>query len=171
MVEQKEKKLFYIQLFDNFFQTEDIISIKESVLDENINPNDAIIIYQKLILTSIKNNGLIQCSVVSPQIIKNKIGYESNLSRNEDIKTIEQVILILEKLSLIVIADNAVYLTKAIQYATFELQFLHTKSHFHLRIKDCLIISKLGSMKISCSITFFNKKMVRITPLPPLVII
>ena len=61
MVEQKEKKLFYIQLFDNFFQTEDIISIKESALDENINPNDAIIIYQKLILTSIKNNGLIQC--------------------------------------------------------------------------------------------------------------
>ena len=51
MVEQKEKKLFYIQLFDNFFQTEDIISIKESALDENINPNDAIIIYQKLILT------------------------------------------------------------------------------------------------------------------------
>ena len=62
MVEQKEKKLFYIQLFDNFFQTEDIISIKESALDENINPNDAIIIYQKLILTSIKNNGLIQTS-------------------------------------------------------------------------------------------------------------
>ena len=59
MVEQKEKKLFYIQLFDNFFQTEDIISIKESALDENINPNDTIIIYQKLILTSIKNNGLI----------------------------------------------------------------------------------------------------------------
>lgn len=116
MVKQKEKKLFYIQLFDNFFQTEDIISIKESALDENINPNDAIIIYQKLILTSIKNNGLIQCSVVSPQIIKNKIGYESNLSRNEDIKTIEQVILILEKLGLIVIADNALYLTKAIQY-------------------------------------------------------
>ena len=98
MVEQKEKKLFYIQLFDNFFQTEDIISIKESALDENINPNDAIIIYQKLILTSIKNNGLIQCSMVAPQIIKNKIGYESNFSKINIICSIVLISSFLDKL-------------------------------------------------------------------------
>jgi len=116
MEEQKEKKLFYIQIFDNFFNTEDMFSLKDMCLDEDLDPNNAFIIYLKLMLLSLANNGLISCTVVSPQIIKNKICYESNLSRKEDVETIEKVILILEKLGLLVITDNAIYMTKAIQY-------------------------------------------------------
>lgn len=114
--QQKEKKLFYIQLMENFFESDELIMIEESALDKGEDPTSFQMIYLKLILKSLCNDGLIKTdTVLTPQMIKAKIRFKTNRKRDDDLKTIDEAIQTFEELGLVIVSKNALFIKKALE--------------------------------------------------------
>lgn len=116
-MEQNGKRLFYIQLMENFFESEDMQLIADFALEKEMDPSTFQFIYLKLILKSLKNDGIIKSdySIISPQIIKAKIGFRTNRGYNEDIKTIDECIKSLKDAGLVLVSDKALFICKALE--------------------------------------------------------
>jgi len=116
MSEQKEKKLFYIQLMENFFESDELIMIEEIALDKGQDPSAFQLIYLKLILKSLANDGLIKSDMVlTPQLIKTRIKFKTNRKREEDLKTIDEAIQSFEELGLVILNEKALFVKKALE--------------------------------------------------------
>lgn len=116
MSEQKEKKLFYIQLMENFFESDELIMIEESALDKGEDPSSFQMIYLKLILKSLCNDGLIKTdTILTPQIIKAKIRFKTNRKRDDDLKTIDEAVKTFEELGLVIVSKQALFIKKALE--------------------------------------------------------
>lgn len=115
MAEQKSK-IFFIQMTENFFESEDLLTIKDIALDKNLDPIAFQMIYLKMILASLSNDGLIKTDgILTPQILKAKLRFSTNQDRKKDLETIDEAVKTFSALGLIVQCDNAIYVKKALE--------------------------------------------------------
>lgn len=120
---QFDKRIFFIQLTETFFESEDLIVIEEVALQENLNCNDLIIFYLKLILKSLKNDGLIDFEkTMTPQMLKAKLRFRSSLNRLEDLKFVDKALILLEEIGLVKFDKNKLFVVKALDYAMNKLE-------------------------------------------------
>lgn len=99
----EQKKLFYIQLTNNFFKSENMLLIIDEAKARNLDVAHIELIYIKLILASLANDGLIrsQNGELTPQKVKALIEYSTGNYRN-DLETINKSIELFEDLDLII---------------------------------------------------------------------
>lgn len=118
-----EKRLFYIQLTENFFESEDMLEIAEAAEFEGINVNDLQLLYLKLIIKSLRFDGIIKSEkVLTPRSLKSKIGFKTGKGLIEDNNIVDAGIQILEDLGLISIEDNLLFVKKALLYTMNKLE-------------------------------------------------
>lgn len=99
----EQKKLFYFQMSVNFFKSESLLLIVDESKARNLDLAHIELIYIKLILASLANNGLIKSSSgeLTPQKIKALIEYTTGNYR-DDIETINKALTMFEELDLII---------------------------------------------------------------------
>lgn len=140
--QQKEKKLFYIQLMENFFESDELIMIEDSALDKGEDPTAFQLIYLKLILKSLCNDGLIKTdTVLTPQLIKTKIRFKTNRKREADLKTIDEAIKTFEELGLIIISNQALFVKKALELTMTKQE--ESQKRFLERRRNKVLIDEL----------------------------
>ena len=115
-MQPEERRLFFIQLNENFFKTnESILLIQDSV--SGVERILFISIYLQLILASLRNDGVIKntfrTATIPPKVLKAKIGFSTgNLS--SDLDTVQKAIALFEELELIKITrDGSIYVPGA----------------------------------------------------------
>lgn len=140
--QEKEKKLFYIQLMENFFESDELIMIEDSALDKGEDPTCFQMIYLKLILKSLANDGLIKSdTVLTPQLIKTKIRFKTNRKREADLKTIDEAIKTFEELGLIIISNQALFVKKALELTMTKQE--ESQKRFLERRRNKVLIDEL----------------------------
>lgn len=119
----EDKRIFFIQLKETFFESEDLIVLEEVALQENLNCNDLIIFYLKLILKSLQNDGLIEFDkTLTPQMLKAKLRFRSSLNRTEDLKFVDKALILLEEIGLVKFDNAKIFVIKALDYAMNKLE-------------------------------------------------
>lgn len=140
--QQKEKKLFYIQLMENFFESDELIMIEDSALDKGEDPSSFQMIYLKLILKSLCNDGLIKTdTVLTPQLIKTKIRFKTNRKREDDLKTIDEAIKSFEELGLVILSEQVLFVKKALELTMSKEE--ESQKRFLERRKNKVLIDEL----------------------------
>lgn len=119
---KEDKRLFFIQLHENFFNYEDMIELEDVALSNGMNPNDLMIFYLKLILISLRNDGLIEFNLLTPQSLKAKLRFRSGLDREHDLKFIDQSLQLLKELGLVRYNSTDLYVMKALDLTMNKLE-------------------------------------------------
>ncbi len=111
--QKKERRLFFIQLMEDFFDNEDIEGIREVARERQF---EYIYIYLQLILKSLATDGYLRKDNIhpyTPQLLRRKINFASGREIEEDIKLIDKVILDLQQLELLYVQnDGTIFMRK-----------------------------------------------------------
>lgn len=153
MSEQKNnqrKKIFFIQLTESFFETEDLLMIQESAIEKELDPSAFQLIYLKLILKSLSNDGLIKSdSVLTPRVLKARIGFKTEKGSEQDRKTLEEAIQTFAELGLIIQSDNAIFVKKALELTMNKQE--ESQQRFLERRRNKVLIEELRLKSIAVS--------------------
>lgn len=104
-MDNTNKKLFYFQFKDNFFESEEAKTIELIADDLNYNFNDLMILWLKLIAKALSHDGYIERNgglPVTPRFLKSILSFKVN----NDVEIINQFIKALSEEKLIIILKN-----------------------------------------------------------------
>lgn len=112
-MEERSRRLFFIQLMEDFFDSEDLAGIRELAGEHQF---EYIYIYLQLILKSLATDGYLRKDNLhpyTPQLLRRKINFSSGRGIEEDIKLLDQAILDLQKLELLYVqSDGTIFMRK-----------------------------------------------------------
>lgn len=103
---KKERRLFFIQLMEDFFDSEDLAGIREVAGEHQF---EYIYIYLQLILKSLATDGYLRKDNVhpyTPQLLRRKINFSSGRGLEEDIKILDRAIQDLQQLELLYVQND-----------------------------------------------------------------
>ena len=98
MSEQKKqnegRNIFYFQFKENFFDSSEISNVEELAKEEGDNPNDYVVLYQKMICKSLATEGYLSYGgqKLSPSIIKRILRFETASSFKETVEIVDRAI-------------------------------------------------------------------------------
>lgn len=106
----KSKQFYFIQIDSEFFQSESMEILKEEAILNHDSISDYFVIYLKLILASLKTDGVIfdNDNTLSPSIIKRKIRFNLYDDYSKNLEIIDRCILSLAKENIITLTDKAI---------------------------------------------------------------
>lgn len=111
--QKKERRLFFIQLMEEFFDSEDIEGIREVARERQF---EYIYIYLQLILKSLATDGYLRKDNLhpyTPQLLRRKINFSTFSGLDEDIKLLDQAIQDLQQLELLYVQnDGTIFMRK-----------------------------------------------------------
>ncbi len=112
-MEEKSKRLFFVQIMEDFFDDEDIVGMRELAGDHFY---EYVYIYLQMILKSLATDGYLRkdsLSKYTPQTLRRRINFQTNNGFENDWKVVDQAVVDFESLGLLFIQkDGTIYMKK-----------------------------------------------------------
>ena len=161
MSEQKEKKYYFMQMKNTFFQDEDQVLIEGMAIERGLDPQHVLSIYIRLLLKSFDNDGIVEVShtIFTPQLLKMMLSFQTGNTAKEDSRIVEESLKLLEELNLLVFKNNTILMLKAENYVQSKLESSVARAERRRlnKIKKEKILNELSEGEITEE-ELFNKR-------------
>ncbi len=115
----REKKLFFIQVPENYYTDPDQSLIEQLSIEKQLEPCFVLTLYQKLILVSLRNDGFIYSynGVITPLQLIGLTRFKTLNGLKKDMEFVDKAIQLLEELNLVTVQPDKIYMEKAVTLA------------------------------------------------------